>query len=117
MCQAWERSRHSVVTTANLLRRAGAGSPATADEPTMPAPTALTKLRLEIMATPLRAPTAVFREVRVVHPADSPGDKLYSIALPTPCRAPRRHASPPQSHPPRHPPPRHPPPRRTPLRP
>src|SRR5438552_8454785 len=50
MCQAWERSRHSVVTTASRRRRAGSLSPATTtEEATAPAPTVFTNVRLEIM--------------------------------------------------------------------
>src|SRR4051812_32937280 len=52
MCQACERSRHSVVTTANRRRRSGCGSAATAAAPATLAPTALTNVLREIMTTP-----------------------------------------------------------------
>src|SRR5437667_32471 len=51
MCQAWERSRHSVVTTAKRRRRAG-GWAVTAELARVLAPTALTKVRRVIMVAP-----------------------------------------------------------------
>src|SRR5436305_727913 len=52
MCQACDRSRHSVVMTARRLRPGCATAPSETAVPTIPALTALTKARLEIMAGP-----------------------------------------------------------------
>src|SRR5687768_4254377 len=51
MCQACERSRHSVVTTAS--RRLGAGCARAAEAASVLAPTALVKVRRVIMVAPL----------------------------------------------------------------
>jgi len=48
MCQAWDRSRHSVVTIAIFLRRSFAGEPETQEAP-KPVATVLKNLRLVIM--------------------------------------------------------------------
>src|SRR5262245_23259589 len=51
MCQAWERSRHSVVTMASFLR-GGSGSAGRRPAPATVAPAACKKVRREIMVAP-----------------------------------------------------------------